>query len=46
MRLGAMQEDRHAGNRHMRESERHDHVPPPWKRHQSVRDETEEVEGH
>jgi hypothetical protein len=46
MRLRPVQEDRHAGNRDVRERQRHDEVPPPWKGHQSVRDEAEKIEGH
>ena len=46
MGLRAVQEDRHTGDRDVREGQRHDEVPPPRKGHQAVRDEAEKIEGH
>ena len=46
VRLRAVQEDRHAGDRHVRHRQREDDVAPPGKRHQAVRGEVEKAEWH
>ncbi len=46
VRLGAVQEDRDAGDGDVRQRQRDDDVAPPGQRHQSVGGEGEEVEGH